>query len=578
MTATQATTATEPATRRWMHRKTNRRPALARLHESLPALLELVSVLLIICAGLLAHAWNMFNYPRYFGDEGTYMSYAWAILHGQLSPYAFGYGHPPVAWMLTAVWSQLTGGFFAFGTAINSGRVFMLVIYACSALFVYLIARRLTGNLFVGIFAATLFSFSSLSIYFQRMVYLDGFAALWVLVALYLQVSSDSRLAYIAGSAFAYGIGILSKETAIVFFPVFVYGTWQQASPVQRRYLLIVFSYVTIALVSTYVLYAELKNELFPTGTLLGGNNPHVSMITTFTQQVGRGSAQGSFLAQWRGWVKRDALLVVGGVVSSFGNLVLSWRRPALRVLALLLLIYLAFLARGGVTYDFYVIPLLPLLALNIAVGAYSIIALVAEVPWWANRTLAGWTAPVLILTCTALLLPQELRMNQTNFTANATQPELAALQWAGEHLPHSAYIVADPYNWVDMRAQGGVATTYGATFDHMDPYWNVATDPAIYDKILHNDWNNIDYVIADSDLIIDTRANDLTLIQAALDHSIPLKTFQNHLYWVTIYEVQHRGSTNATAPTLIQEVNQPPTGSATGMPGSAPISASSGG
>ncbi len=545
--------------RNLLHRITNRRTVVREPHKPLAALWEPIAVVVIISAGVLAHAWNMLNYPRYYGDEGTYTSFAWAILHGQIAPYAYGYAHPPVAWILIASWYRLTGGFFTFGTAIDTGRVLMLVVHAGSALYVYLIARRLTHSMLAGILATMLFSFSSLGIYFQRLVYLDNFAIFWVLAALYLQISSKSRLAYIAGSAFAYGLGVLSKETMIVIFPAFIYGTWLQVSPVQRRYLLIAFGYISLALVSTYVLYAALRNELFPTGTLLGGNNPHVSMITTFQQQFARGSAQGLFHVQALGWLKQDALLMVGGVVSLAGNLLLFWRRPAVREVTLPPLLYLAFLARGGVTFDFYVIPLLPLLAVNMAVFAYSVISLLANASWWANRSVTHWIAPTVILISMALLLPQQLRMNQTNFTATATQPEVAALQWVGEHLPRSATIVADPYNWVDMRASGGIATSYGATFVHMDPYWEVATDPALHTKVLHDDWNNIDYVIADSDVIIDARASHLTLIQAALAHSIPIKTFQNKLYWVTIYEVQHTGPKSINTLDVISQVNQLP-------------------
>ena len=45
---------------------------------------------------------------------------------------------------------------------------------------------------------------------------------------------------------------------------------------------------VLLPLFSGYVLLAALKNGLFPTGTLLGGTNPHVSLIATYLQQAAR--------------------------------------------------------------------------------------------------------------------------------------------------------------------------------------------------------------------------------------------------------------------------------------------------
>jgi hypothetical protein len=545
------------------------------------ALWELVGLIAVICGGIFIHAYNAFNYPRYQGDEGVYMSAAWSVAHGRIFPYTYSYGHPPLAWMLIAAWCQLTGGFFTFGTAINTGRILMLGVYACSALFVHLIARRLSRNLWVGLLATTLFSFSALSVYYQREILLDNFATFWVLVACYLQVVSESRLRYIAASAFAYGVGVLSKETMIVLFPVFVYGTWLQTSRFQRTYLLIAFGYLVIAVVSTFILLAALKNELFPTGTLLGGSNPHVSLITTFLSQAGRGSGEGSFGEQWGFWQRTDALLMITGTASIAANMLLSRLKaapPGLRLVELLPLMYLAFLLRGGVTFAHYIIPLIPFLALNLALCAYNVVSLGALIPWRSNLDPARWLVPPFMLLAMALLLPFDVRMNRTNLTANETAPQVAAMQWMGEHVRRSAMIIASHYDWLDMRADGGLGATYGAPFAHIEMYATVAADPAISTGVFHNDWNTVDYIMADSDMMIDAKSFHMTLLLGALQHSVPIKTFQNQFYWVTIYEVQHTGRTDTSTPTLVQEVNQLLTGSATGMPGSAPTSASSGG
>src|SRR5262249_26294698 len=206
-----------------------------------------------------------------------------------------------------------------------------------------------------------------------------------------------------------------------------------------------------------------------------------------------------------------------------------AWGRRSLRVLALLPLIYMTFLARGGVTFGFYVIPLLPLLALNFAVFAWGVISLVLRIRWWDNRALTRWIAPALLLSWMALLLPHDLQlpMNRMNFAADETQPQLAALQWMSEHVPRSAQIVADHYDFLDMRVKGGMGAGYGQPFDHTDMYWEVATDPALYIQLLHNDWNNIDYIVAGSELATDVKASHLTLLQDALNHALPIKTFQ---------------------------------------------------
>src|SRR5260221_4821535 len=65
----------------------------------MPAWLEAVIVVLALAGTCVAHAYNLFNYPRYELDEGTYMSNAWAIKQGMLSPYPYGDGHPALTWV-----------------------------------------------------------------------------------------------------------------------------------------------------------------------------------------------------------------------------------------------------------------------------------------------------------------------------------------------------------------------------------------------------------------------------------------------------------------------------------------------
>ena len=175
----------------------------------IPKWLEAIAVVIGLIVAGVAHTLNIFNYPRYELDEGTYMASASAILHGQLWPYAYGYGHPPVGWMQIAAWVQLTGGFFIFGNAINSGRVLMLLYALGSALLVYLIVRRFGASRSAGLLAMIIFSLSPLSISYQRQVLLDNIATFWLLVSLYLLVIGNSRLVYIALSAVTLGISIL---------------------------------------------------------------------------------------------------------------------------------------------------------------------------------------------------------------------------------------------------------------------------------------------------------------------------------------------------------------------------------
>src|SRR5260370_41295707 len=94
---------------------------------AVPTWLETILVFVGLVASFAAHAINLFNYPHYEQDEGTYLMYAWAVTHGSITNYPYGYGHPPLAWIQLAAWVKLTGGFSTFGPAINTGLLMVLL-------------------------------------------------------------------------------------------------------------------------------------------------------------------------------------------------------------------------------------------------------------------------------------------------------------------------------------------------------------------------------------------------------------------------------------------------------------------
>src|SRR6266704_2565681 len=221
-----------------------------------PVGLEAIVATLVLLAGLVVHAFNLFYFPHYELDEGTYMSSAWAIVHGMITPYPYGYGHPPLGWIQIAAWIQLTGGFFTFGNALNSGRVLMLLYAVGSALLVYLIVRHLSGSLSAALLALVIFSFSPLSITYQRQVFLDNVATFWLLLSIYLLAVSNSRMLYIVLAGIAFGFSVLSKEVYLICLPIIIYAAWSHTTKFQRKFTLVSFIYAVIAICSGFVLMA----------------------------------------------------------------------------------------------------------------------------------------------------------------------------------------------------------------------------------------------------------------------------------------------------------------------------------
>src|SRR5256885_10633913 len=263
------------------------------------------------------------------------MAGAGATLNGLISPYPYGYGPPPLAWIQISGWIQLTGGFFTFGNALNSGRVLMLLYALGSSLLVYLFIRRLEGSRSTALLAMVIFSLSPLSIVYQRQVLLDNIGTFWLLLALYLLITSESRLLYIVLAAICFGISILSKEIFVLFIPAMIYAVWLHTTRFQRKFSLVAFIYTVISIGSSFVLMAVLKGELFPAGLLPWDHHPHLSMLDTFFQQVQRGQSEGSFSVSWAAWTGGDLLLIVFSIGAPIFNLVMGWWNPRRPLLSL---------------------------------------------------------------------------------------------------------------------------------------------------------------------------------------------------------------------------------------------------
>src|ERR1051326_8811032 len=73
---------------------------------------EVLLIALLLLIVVIVQGINMFYFPYYEQDEGTYMSQAWAVVHmGRLAYYTYFYDHSPLGWIQIAGWTIGTAGF-----------------------------------------------------------------------------------------------------------------------------------------------------------------------------------------------------------------------------------------------------------------------------------------------------------------------------------------------------------------------------------------------------------------------------------------------------------------------------------
>lgn len=494
---------------------------------------SLVLLAVLVVAGV-AHAYNMFNFPYYENDEGVYMSQAWSVIkQGSLAPYTYWYDHAPGGWLFIALWAKLTGGFFTFGTSVNSGRVFMLVLHLLSTAMLFGVTRKLTsGKLWVAALAALLFSVSPLAIYFQRRVLLDNIMTFWILLSWWLLVKEKLKLRHVLLSAVTFGTAMLSKENAIFFLPALVYTIYTRSHPTYRRMGLALWTCITGLVGGLYILYAIIKSELLPMG-FLGSTTKHVSLLESLKQQAGRGNGyhfwnpDSEIYRNMVDWLSRDPYLVYGTILAVLLSVLFVKWRTSFREPLIFALGMVFFLMRGGLVINFYFLPLVPFAAVLLALlanEAYLALSRVLHHDLVALKLRSAF-GPVLfacVLTGVSLaVLSKPLQL----YTANETSPMLDSLAWIKTHVPPDANIIIDNALFVDTRDS---RFTGDPEFPNSHWFWKVEKDPDVYKTAFGNDWLNADYVALSHEMVIQQSYHNIEVIGQMLPYMKVVKGWTN--------------------------------------------------
>jgi 4-amino-4-deoxy-L-arabinose transferase-like glycosyltransferase len=405
----------------------------------------------------------------------------------------------------------------------------MLLISVASTALLYRIASRLTGSTAVGALAGLIFALSPLSLYYGRMVLLDNIMVLWLLLAVDLLTEGEGLFA-LMGSGAAFGLAVLTKENALFFAPAL--GVVLYFASRERhfyRFGIWGWLYAAITVVSIYPLYALLKGELFGTDAfLVSPHGGHVNLLGAVEWQLSRTASHGSIIDYPHGqfwdyyfysWAAKDAFIITAGVMATVFNVGVALADARLRrhylMAAALCLSFALYLARGAVLLEFYIVPLLPFLALNIALAIHAVV-----------RPLGRRIAAAAVLGMAAALALVFTQLEQTGrdvFTVGQTDVQLAQLSYVRSHIPARARMMIDDDLWVDLHDSGGGIYP---VYRDADSHWKIAGDPAVRDVVFRRDWRRVDYVIA-SDQMPTTLGRDTTdhyhVALNAYVHSIPV-------------------------------------------------------
>jgi 4-amino-4-deoxy-L-arabinose transferase-like glycosyltransferase len=529
-----------------------------------------VLMISLLIAGL-AHGINMFGFPYFESDEGTYMSQAWAVVNqGKLTPYTYWFDHPPAGWLFIALWNILTGGFYTFGFSLNSGRVFMLILHLASTFLLYLTAKKITKNELIAIFTILFFSLSPLNIYYHRRILLDNIGVFWMLLSLYtlllfleknhtnrsvsknisLKVSSLvmdrtkdvpvlKHFGFLILSSLFYGISILTKETFLIFFPgfVFILLVNRRISIKDKLKTFPLWGIVLLLVLITYPLYAYSKGQLFE------NSDSGISLIDTIKFQLTRGQTdifdlQNSFFwRSFREWMKMDPITILLGFISSVGCLLVGYKHKNIGISALFYFLFLIFLFRGALVFEFYIIPVLPFIALNSAYFLWLIIDKIMKryTISTQNFTSYGYISLSLLTLLTIQLIYAPRSKNEYNiYKDNQTYSQVESVKWISSNIPANTINVIDNYAFIELNDRFKRENT---VFDY---YWKIDTDPNIKYNFYNNSYKTVDYIIVTPQMNVDVNNNDsLSITREALHNSTVIERFERAGWYVEIRTVK---------------------------------------
>jgi len=493
-----------------------------------------VQVLLLTTVALIV-ATNATHWPATQFDEGTYVSYAWAIGHGKLANYTYSYGHPPLAWMLIFLWTWV-GGIFGHATfSIDGARAFMIAVSLVSCSLLYTLARRLGLGRGFATGAVVLFALSPLAIWFHRAALLDNPSIAWALAAFVLARTPKRHLWAFAASGACFAAAVLCKETTLDLLPALLYAAFQNADRRTARYCVTLLVTCFLLLSLSYVLYATLKGELVP-------GKGHVSLLGYMVVQLISRQGTGNPFdptsqahAIIAGWLKLDPWLLG----SACALVPIALVRRSLQPVAVAYLIQVAMILRPGYLPNMYVIGMLPFAALVVA-GSIEILWR----RWQAitDRRIAWAIAPLVLVPAIELAIHVAGWWQYDDQVAMSSQPDTAtraAERWVALHISREKRLIVGDEFWLYLINHGFDSFPMRGGFYSRTvvSYWPLDYDPAVR-RAFPDGWRDFGYVIS-TQAIRDTTTQTPTTAQAII-HSRVLTTFGHGITRIEIRAIDH--------------------------------------
>jgi len=247
--------------------------------------------------------------------------------------------------------------------------------------------------------------------------------------------------------------------------------------------------------------------------------------------------SESDFSGTWKIWMQSEMPLFIASAVAVVVNMLGGARNRLQWLLAFLLLSIWIFILSTNIVFPSYFVILLPLMALNIAM------AINAPIRWLSKRIGFDLIRVLLIFGIIGALVPYRVQSTQVLMTQDATIAQVNALTWIRQHVPQSATVVANSYLYADLHEPAGSG---GKVYGRAQFYLDVVHNPDVRFTVLHDNWENIDYIVADQQILQYVRNHpaDMILLDRAFHHATLQQEFRadnnDPQTSVQIYQINH--------------------------------------
>jgi hypothetical protein len=102
--------------------------------------------------------------------------------------------------------------------------------------------------------------------------------------------------------------------------------------------------------------------------------------------------------------------------------------------------------------------------------------------------------------------------------------------------------VVVNSTLFTDLHEPQGEGVGDGAIYPYAHEYLSVATDPELHDRFLQKNWDRIDYIVANMEMlqVIQNYGGGMNLIKTALAHTVLRVELKRDNEFMRVYEVIH--------------------------------------